>query len=303
LLKRYSPVVLEAIADLLRATYWYKDDLRRFVEHAGLPTALIQAAAWDQYKRHIARDLVSATSKRPDGKSLLDDLIDALLEQPDHYPHLARLRDGEAKVSDAQQARRKLKALLKWKTLNERARRAAKSSKAEARRHAEKEKKKRELVVELQTAFVRLVNMDDRPQDRGREFNDFLRRLFDTFDLDPRGSFVGIGEETDGSIRLDGRLLLVEAKWEKSPIEPAAVGSFRNKVRDKLETTLGLFISMSSFTDAAVKKTASGRRLVVLIDGEDLAPVIQGILDLRYVLQEKLREASESGEVLYRVEK
>lgn len=43
------------------------------------------------------------------------------------------------------------------------------------------------------------------------------------YDLDPRGSFASSGEQIDGSITLDGRIILVEARWWDKQIDPSAV--------------------------------------------------------------------------------
>ena len=135
--------------------------------------------------------------------------------------------------------------------------------------------------------------MDSDPQRRGRQFEPLLRDLFAAFDLDPRGSFLAPGEQTDGSIRFNGSIILVEARWEQDPSSPRQTREFRAKVQDKLETTLGLYIAMAGFTEEAIRKAAEGRRLIVLMDGTDLAPVFQGVVDLRELLDRSRFAATE----------
>lgn len=74
------------------------------------------------------------------------------------------------------------------------------------------------------------------------------------------------------------------------------------QVQFRLDSTIGLMISMSGFTEAAVQKAeAGGRILVVLMDGQDLAPVLQGLQDFTEIIKRKLRHAAEKGEAMYRV--
>jgi len=141
--------------------------------------------------------------------------------------------------------------------------------------------------------------MDDR-RERGVQFEEFLRKLFALHDLEPRGAFSIAGEQTDGSIRVDSQLFLVEARWREEPTSPDDIRSFRGKVEEKLDNTLGIFVSMSYFTDEAIKRAAVPPAKVILVDGQDLAPVMQGLIDLVEMLRRKIRRAAETGDVLSR---
>src|SRR6185436_11099256 len=118
-------------------------------------------------------------------------------------------------------------------------------------------------------------------QRRGLEFQPLLRDLFALYDLDPRGAFARPGEQTDGSIRLDGLVFLIEARWTEALTAPGEVREFRSKLQDKLDSTLGLMVSMAGFTDEAVASASQGGRFhILLMDGADLAPVFQSLHDL-----------------------
>ena len=108
-------------------------------------------------------------------------------------------------------------------------------------------------------------------------------------------------DETDGSIALDGVVLLVEAKWTATPAEPRQVREFSAKVYSKLDSTLGLLICMSGFTQQAIEAANDGRMLLLLMDGQDLARIFEGVDDLVDVLKRKRRHAAEKGQALYRI--
>lgn len=139
-------------------------------------------------------------------------------------------------------------------------------------------------------------------QRRGYRFQDLLRDLFALNDLDPRGAFARPGEQTDASISLGDTVMLVEARWTETLTSPGEVREFRTKVHDKLDNTLGLMVSMAGFTSEAIDSASGGGRMVVvLMDGQDLASIFQGLTDLVEVLRRKLRHAAEVGHALYRV--
>ncbi len=120
-------------------------------------------------------------------------------------------------------------------------------------------------------------------------------------DLEPRGSFANTGEQIDGSIRLQNQTILVEARWTKEPVAPDGVRDFVGKFEQKLDTTLGLMVSVDGFSDAAsAKATQNGRLMTIFMDGRDILPVLEGFIDLRSLLARKLRHAAERGEPMYR---
>jgi hypothetical protein len=89
---------------------------------------------------------------------------------------------------------------------------------------------------------------------------------------------------------------LVKSFWYKKDL----LRNFRAKVEDKLDSTLGLFISMSGFTNEAIQRAAQGRRLLILMDGMEIAYIFQGLWDVDDLLRRKLREAAETGNVFFK---
>src|SRR4051812_15027132 len=112
---------------------------------------------------------------------------------------------------------------------------------------------------ELRPPAIGAYLRDDRPgrdqgriqkaraakQRRGYDFERLLNALFLIERLDPRTSFKPDGEQIDGSIYLDGRIYLVEAKWHAEPLPASTLYQFKGKIDGKLAGTIGLFISMS----------------------------------------------------------
>lgn len=299
-MKVHSPVVLDALGEALRCVYWYKKDLRSFFLRVGVPGDLIGRLDWpNEHKRELARQVLDALSRQPDrGTSIISNLIDAVVEIED-FAHLARIEDGERLVRDATDAVRRLRDLLGRESGAEREERTRAARRIEAERRKAELVARQESISGLAAEFARIHSMEDR-RERGMEFEEFLRRLFALHDLEPRGAFSIAGEQTDGSIRVDSQLFLVEARWREEPTSPDDIRSFRGKVEEKLDNTLGIFISMSYFTTEAIKRAAVPPAKVILVDGQDLAPVMQGLVDLVEMLRRKIRRAAETGDVLSR---
>ena len=153
---------------------------------------------------------------------------------------------------------------------------------------------------ELREEYYKLL-ASDQPQKRGFHLERIIRELFEIFDLDPKASFRITGEQIDGAFALEGTDFLFEAKWQQDLVGAAELDSLAGKLGRKLENTLGLFLSINGFSEDGIKAHASGRRLILLMDGSDLMAVLEGRIDLFQLLLRKRRHASRTGNIYLRI--
>lgn len=139
------------------------------------------------------------------------------------------------------------------------------------------------------------------PQRRGYRLERILRELFSLFDLDPKASFKVTGEQIDGAFTFQSIDYLLEAKWQKDPVNAADLDSMAGKLSRKLENTLGLYLSVNGFSEDGVRQHSSGRRLMILIDGSDLMAVLEARIDLIQLLLRKRRHAAQTGNIYLRI--
>ena len=150
-----------------------------------------------------------------------------------------------------------------------------------------------------------LLNLPDNAspnekQQRGRDFEDFLRALLETEGLKPRLRLHPSGEEIDGSFLLDGSTFLVEAKWHADPLPASVIYEFKGKVDGKLVGTIGIFVSMSGYSDNAVDALTAGKSLnVLLFNREDIEASLESNGGFTQALEAKLRAAAEEGAVFF----
>lgn len=144
--------------------------------------------------------------------------------------------------------------------------------------------------------LISLSHYNDSPQSRGFAFEVYLKKLFEAFDLEPRGSFKIKGEQIDGSFILHNEVYLLEAKWTNKQIDKAELVNFNEKVSSKSGFTRGLFISFSGFTKEALETFSSGRTInIVLMTVQELSIMLTQQLELNDVLWKKVRALAEEG--------
>ncbi|WP_328302142.1 restriction endonuclease [Actinomycetospora sp. NBC_00405] len=131
---------------------------------------------------------------------------------------------------------------------------------------------------------------------RGRRFEGVLRGLLEDERLAPRTSYRPRGEEIDGSFVLNGRTMLVEAKWTGEPVPASTLYQFRGKLDGKLVGTIGVFISMGGYSQDAADALIAGKTLnILLVIREEIEAVHRGDLYFADMIEAKLRGATEQG--------
>lgn len=296
----FPPEVIHALKDALKHAYWYKDDLRAFFLACDVPHKVITRQAWhdpQQYKIRIISAVVEELLISGDpGLGALRRMAKRLIELP-NLDHLRRLEDGTKKVATARKAIDYLTTIAgtydaSLKRDNATPKRAEPEKAVNARRLSEE-------LSKLHEQFMALVATSD-PNKRGYLFEKFLYELFVLHDLNPRGAFKITGEQIDGAFEFDNTQFLLEAKWEKNPLPAEPIDVFCRKIERKLDNTLGLFVSLNGFSDDALQAIRGNRPSAILMDGQDLAVVLQGIHDFRELLKQKIRHAAHTGDPFLR---
>ncbi|MFZ0036546.1 MAG: hypothetical protein WAK91_03935 [Candidatus Acidiferrales bacterium] len=291
----YPPEAISALKDALKSIFWYKDDLRLFLNAAELPPGMVANQGWhdpQEYKvRIIGKILDGLMGMGEGGIGPVRRLIQAVLDIP-NFDHLRNLDDGAAKVQSARRAVEQLRSVV------------ARHDDALCKRppgggHSGNKimdavTRHNDELTQLGPRFAEIVALQS-PQARGFALERFLHDMFSAYDMNPRGSFKITGEQIDGAFEFDSTQFLLEVRWENRPQSTQALDSFTRKLERKLENTLGLFISLPGFTEEGLAAFRGGRPAAILMDGEDLALVLQGLIDFRELLKQKIRHASQTG--------
>lgn len=295
--KRVSPAALAALREALSNLYWFKSELRSFIEDATGERRLLAEINWDgQVKRESVRQFVAALSENQHVH--FDVLVALLLATAEHSDpiHLKSLEDGEDRYQRAIISLTALKALVEpYRSQRSDAEEASRRREQQARVDA-KQREFAQTLGNLRGALDSYRVMD--PQRRGYELERLLNETFRAFDVDCRGPFRNTGEQIDGAFTLDGTEFLIEAKWQSAPATTPELAIFEAKVGGKLDNTLGLFVSMEGFGNSSVTLGHQGARPKVLcMDGGDVVAVLEGRITLPLLLARKKQWAAQTGQV------
>lgn len=294
--KQLSPAAVIALKEALCSVYWYKSDLKGFLQLCLADPAILGRISWDNVKRQIASDVVDFLVTNP--STHIGDLTKICYElcRLDNFSHLSALEDAQQKIERARNAVAQLKALIEPHEDIRKEQEAIKRRQELAAAKIKSNAAIREKLCNLNLQYMNLLGSAN-PQSRGFELEKLMYELFNLFDLDAKASFKNMGEQIDGAFSLDGTEYLFEAKWQKELVIKADLAVFSDKVRTKLENTLGLFLSINGFSSEGVTAHQAGGTAILLMDGSDLMAILEERIDFASLLLRKKRHAAQTGNI------
>lgn len=294
--KRLSASAIVALKEALCSIYWYKADLRSFLQNSLASPTVLVILNWENYKRQIVADLIDYLCRNQDKH--LGDLTRLCYEvcNISTFEHLKQLEGGEQKAERANAAVEQLKQLVEpHQEIKEEQDRITERQRLNAERLSANAAVQEKL-EDIKNRYMSLV-ISTNAQGRGFELEKIMYDLFELFDLDPKASFRNTGEQIDGAFALEGTEFLFEARWENERIGAADLDVFASKVKRKLENTLGAFLSINGFTEDGISAHSSGDLVVLLLDGADLMAVFEDRIDFVSLLMRKKRHAAQTGKI------
>ncbi|ALP35815.1 hypothetical protein ASL14_06170 [Paenibacillus sp. IHB B 3084] len=298
--KKISAVAIELLKEALCNIYWYKNNLKSFLNNCINDNSIINRPDWNGYKRQIVSDIVDDLCSNQE--KYLGDIRRLIFEvtRMESFRHLEQLEDGKRKVERAKQAVSDLRRVVE--------------DQAQKFKEEEEIKKKRlDNLLRIRSSQAVLSRLDDIKsnyfslvtskdyQKRGFELEKVLYDLFELFDLDPKASFRNTGEQIDGAFTLEGTDYLFEAKWRTQLSDASDLDSFTGKIKRKLDNTLGLFLSINGFSEDAVRIHSVGRSTILLMDGTDLMAVLENQIDFVSLIVRKRKHAAQTGNIYLKI--
>lgn len=295
--KQINPQAIVALQDALATIYWYKNDLRNFLTSVLGDSPLLVGVNWDDYKRNVVQSIIERIVRNQ--TKYQQDLINIMVAvaSTNDFSHLERLDDGQQKATDAKRAVRALKNYVTGYEFISTERKQAQERKEAHALRMQQANAVRSKLEELNAEYGRLVTSSDK-QARGYMLEKLVKKLFDLFDLDPKASFKIKGEQIDGSFVFENTDFLFEGKWQEKLVSAEALDSFARKVERKFDAK-GLFLSINGFSSEGIQTHSSGKKVLLLMDGGDLAALLEGRIDLKELLALKRRHAARTGEIYY----
>ena len=129
-------------------------------------------------------------------------------------------------------------------------------------------------------------------QQSGYAFQTWFHDLMDFFEVVNRRSYTVSGRQIDGSITVSGTTYLVELKFTKEQVGATDVDSVL-KIND---STMGIMISMSGYSEVAIREASGRRTPLMLMDHRHVYFALGGAAPFGEIVDRVRRHASQTGE-------
>jgi hypothetical protein len=281
------------IKDGISNLYWYKGDLQKAWLRVGVSEDICREI--DRLKDEVGQPLTKR--KRMDRLyehlrgadynlrlRISREFVRTLIEHKNFVP-----QDPKHRIEIAERAALKLRELI-----------AAQESEKEKRNRTRQEPVSRPPSYESQLAtvrdeFNRAYSLD--PQARGYALEKVFVNLMRISNIHVEESFSNTGEQIDGAIKHEGIYYLIELKWVSGTVAPLHIGNFYFKVEGKMGAR-GIVIAMNGYSDGVLETLPKGKELkVLLMDGNHLVNVINGVYRFEQLLNHSIKCASLRGEL------
>lgn len=299
----FPPDLLAAVKDAIPLLTRSKRDVLAFFEGCGVDRAILQPVQEHLVrdstisKYRIAEDILIELNRQADaGLGARRRVLQRVSEFDDFsccYPdNVLKAKGAVAGVAQLINKKDAFTRLQQERERGERAHRAKQRAEAEARAA------RRDELDSVKSDLFGLFSPQD-PHRRGKALESVLNRLFSSEGVAVREAFVvaghdgvGVVEQVDGAIELDGMLYLVEMKWWSERLGRAEVAPHLVSIFARAGSG-GIHISNSGYTPAAIEdyERALSQRLVVLVELEEIVQALTAGTSVADLLRAKIRNA------------
>jgi hypothetical protein len=100
-------------------------------------------------------------------------------------------------------------------------------------------------------------------------------------------------------VTFEGFQYLIEARWRDEPADVVAVAALAQKAHRSLQSTRGLFLSMTGFRMEVVAELETGTKNLLLMTGSEFSLILEGRFTLAEALRRKVDEGAKKGHILF----
>jgi len=295
-MKKLAPEFVTLTQDACLKAFWRRDALRTFLRMHRVSISFLQSMNKEESKsQFLARLFFSLADPNKNLESTILDIAVSLAAMK-HFPDLEGWEDSMAKMQAAKEAVARLKVEVDkiQANLEEDKRREQRRIDAEERRLANIAAQNS--ISKLTQALADMVSKQGT-QEGGYAFEAWFYELAKFFDIDSRPPYRTDGRQIDGALTIDGTTFLVEAKFTNGKTDSRDISIFLGKLTRMADNTMGILLSMSGYTEEAIKEASRDKTPLLLLDHSHIyALVLPNIMSLADVIRRIKRHASQTGE-------
>jgi hypothetical protein len=292
-MKIFSPTLKREIRDCILAIFWPKKEIFKFFKDCSVPANILKKVEAQQVdlSRFLVVDCVfDELAEQPDNGTIHFNIMLDSLSVWTHFD--SYWFDNQQKLNLVDAKKRILNlSQAKMKDVD-----VARKRAAEQKVKADALEEKYNSLKEMKEDFLNVCTESKTSQARGYAFEKFLGKMARFYGLKVTDSFRIKGTQIDGTIKYDGENYNIEAKWHDRALSDEPLLSFCRKQEINMYGR-GIFISINGYTEGALRMLEKGSmKNAILMDGEDIALIMNEMVTLPDAIDRKIQAAQTRGE-------
>lgn len=289
-----TPHLVDLTYDAVLKSFWRKNALRKFLRECHISESFLASWASDESKRAFLDRVFEKLQQNDRGKRVIYQMA-VFLSEKHTFPDLENWDDSEQKTAAATKAILNLRDFLNRQNQEIADERHKEEVKQEA--HLERLRIQRES-TDRQKLQSRLSDLHKTigTQQSGYDFQNWFYDLLDYCEITNKKPYTTNARQIDGSLTHDGTTYLVELKFTAEQATAPDIDTLKAKVDTKADNTMGLMVSISSYSSTAISEASGRKTTLLLLDASHLYLFLTGALHFSEIVSRIRRHASQTGE-------
>lgn len=280
----------EAVVECCGRVFYYKNQLKGLMLRCGVSEqSYLRYEALEKFK--IARNLLADLDRIGENGVRIQHRLVSEFARMQTLP-FKDVPDPQAAIQALQRLRKLASASV---VVTEEVERQANERRDTAASRVSKLIGRSDRLAEANSRFGELALGKRSPQERGYALEDILQEILALSEIEYHPPFRTATEQIDGWFRYKGTEYLVESRWRKAPPTKGDLMEFRGKVEGKLGGTRGVFVSVAGFRKEVIEDWDRRGNLIIFVNGQDLAAILEDRVSLSDALDHKIAKASQEG--------
>lgn len=298
---KITPRLIELTYDALLKSFWRRIALRKFLIASHIASSFLDTWHVDESKRELLDRLFLKLQSSEKGNAVIRQMALSLCEQKT-FPDLKNWEDSELKIKEAKNAVQSLQIYIKEQEEQIKSETERKTAIEKARIEKQAIQRAQLDKQKLQSALDSMHSLVGT-QSGGYQFETWFYDLLDFCEITNRRPYKTDGRQIDGSLTYEGTTYLVELKFTKEQSGAPDIDIFKAKINKMADNTMGLMVSISSYSSVAISEASGSKTPVLLMDAMHLYSFLTGAMSFTDILSRVRRHASQTGDAYLPINK
>lgn len=258
--------VKEKIVNLSGICFWYWNSFYSFLESCGVSSSIYRVFGKEGGKYQTMRSILELLERQQK--------YEIIKEIAKQFYNLKPSEDGV----DKERANRLLedfrKAVGSSVLEEEIDKKEVEKKVQEYTKVAEERAQLKQRLQTIKASFLEL-HASTNKQARGFGLENLFFNLLELEEFEVHRPYRVTGEQLDGHFKYEKFDYIVEIKWTDAVSSQSDLSIFDGKIRNKGQSTRGLFFAINGFDNNAISKFSGNEPRIILMDGQDFFVILE----------------------------